>query len=187
LFVSFFYFGYKAMIGNGTNQKNETNKFKKYYGDLWAKFLDKKIVVEVFADADYTGVGSNDTNKTTTMKAFVAWQSDPITIGLEYASQVITTENKQNVVPGGLSVFLRGPIMEKTLGFFARFDMWNPDQHTDNTGFTENFITAGLDWQPVSNVHIEPNLWMETYKDRSAAAIDRKSDVVGRVTFYAKL
>ncbi len=180
-------FGYKAMIGNGTNQKNENNKFKKYYADLFAMFMDKKIVVEVFADANYTGSVSNDTNKTTTMKGFVALQLEPITIGVEAATQVITVANKQNTVPGGISIFAHGPIMAKTLGFFARFDSWSPDQHTTTTGFSESFITAGLDWQPVSNVHIEPNIWVDTYKDRSAAGVDRKADVVGRVTFFAKI
>jgi len=179
-------FGYTAMISNGANQKNEFNKFKKYFGELFAMFLDKKIVVELVADENYTGAGSNDTNKAATLKGFVALQLDPITIGVEYAGQNQTTEGKPNVTPGGLSVFARGPIMEKTLGFFARFDTWNPDQNTTDKGFNENFITAGLDWQPVSNVHIEPNVWIDSYKDKSSANTDRKADVAGRLTFYSK-
>jgi hypothetical protein len=190
-------FGYTAMIGNGANQKDENNRFKKYYAELFAKFLDKKIVVEFVADADYRGARYNDdTTKTTLLKGFVALVLDPITVGLEYVGQNVVVANaKANVAPGGLSVFAHGPIMEKTLGWFARFDMFNPDANTasgastlaSGKSYSENFITAGLDWQTVAGIHIEPNLWMDMYSDKASTKIDRKPDVVGRVTFFAKM
>jgi hypothetical protein len=180
-------FGYTAMIGNGANQKDETNKFKKYYAEVYAMFLDKKIIVEFFADANYTGANSNDTNKSTTLKGFIALNTDPITVGVEYAFQNQTVKNNPNVTPGGLSIFAHAPIVEKTLAAFARFDMFTPNSGLTDRGFKENFITAGLDWQPITNVHIEPNIWIDTYTDQSAAALERKSDIVGRVTFFTKL
>ena len=38
-------FGYDVMVGNGTGAKPEGDKYKWFYGDVWGKFLDKKLYV----------------------------------------------------------------------------------------------------------------------------------------------
>ena len=86
--------------------------------------------------------------------------------------------------------------MAKQLMWFARYDMFDPDSkatgsNVDNSlpaSWKENFITAGLDWQPdmTANAHIIPNVWIDTYKDKSSAALDREAIVVGRMTFMYK-
>ena len=64
--------------------------------------------------------------------------------------------------------------------------------------YNEGFLTVGLDYTPNKNVHIMPNIWMNTYSDmRTKPAsydatkasdrtkyYDRKSDMVVRLTFF---
>jgi len=74
--------GYDVLIGNGTAQKLELDRYKKLYADLWAKFLDKKIIVNFYGDI--TGVQNSPYSKSTsTLKFFAAYKTAPITIGIE--------------------------------------------------------------------------------------------------------
>ncbi len=67
---------------------------------------------------------------------------------------------------------------------FARFDYYDPDTKSDSTGYKENFFTAGLDYMPIESVHFIPNVWVNSYSAKNSSAIERKADVVGRITFY---
>ena len=66
--------------------------------------------------------------------------------------------------------------------------MWNPDSKYTKAYYEEAFATAGLDWQPAANLHIMPNIWMESYSPTgSPAPAARTSDLVGRLTFFTKI
>jgi hypothetical protein len=123
-----------------------------------------------------------------TIKGMAGVILEPVTIGLSFAMQNQSKLGAKgaDVSPNGLSAFARGAIMEKTLAWFARFDMYNPDSKNDTIGYKENFITAGLDWQPEKDVHVMPNIWVNTWSDKSAAATKRDADIVGRLTFFYK-
>ena len=99
----------------------------------------------------------------------------------------------------GLSVFARGTLVKDKLNFFARTDFFNPNNKIDNNKYNkyvgntggyndpstkENFITAGLDYTPMKNVHLMPNLWLNHYKNQGFATKYNVSDVVARLTFY---
>src|ERR1700761_5883937 len=43
-------FGYDLMVGNGSSAKPEGDNFKWLYGDVFAYFANKKIVVDLYAD-----------------------------------------------------------------------------------------------------------------------------------------
>jgi hypothetical protein len=88
------------------------------------------------------------------------------------------------------------------LRFFARFDAYNPDNKVDNSDYSkysgntgnyndpatrESFITAGLDFTPIKNVHLEPNIWYNHYKsqlDGATGVLNGDYDLVYRMTFY---
>jgi hypothetical protein len=182
-------FGYSVMIGDGSNKKPEFDKFKKYYASLNGFFFDKKLAVEAYTDYEPS---SDSTNKMT-MKFFAAYLMDPITIGVEYVQQPskqTLTVNKVTAAtsqdPTGLSIWARGQIIGTTLGYFARYDMWNPDADFTTAYYTETFMTAGLDWQPEANLHIMPNIWIDSYSAKNSAPT-RNADVVGRLTFFTKI
>jgi hypothetical protein len=178
-------YGYNFMIGNGSGAKPEADKFKKFYGDVFAKFANQKILVDLGADNEWTQAKPYQKNKTT-IKAFVAYQTTPITIGVEVFQQVqknntvfteaapSTVKDTVNAVASGISIFARGPIGKK-LGFVVRYDYYNPDSKFNLNNvyagsysgiYTESLILAGLDYTPVKNVHLIPNVWYDMYDNR---------------------
>ncbi len=200
-------YGYNLMVGNGTAQKIETDVFKKYYGDVYAKFLDKKLIVDLYADYEETHVEPRLHKSKTSYKLFVAYTAEKFTAGVELYQQ--TQKNYVSVADSasapeadttdasafGASVFLRGMLIKDKLNYFARFDVYDPDSRYDSEKYyfiggspvTETFITAGLDYTPNKNVHIIPNIWYNAYASRAKNATGRTkvdADIVARLTFY---
>ena len=176
-------FGYNFMVANGTAQKLEIDKYKKIYGEIYAKLMDQKIIIDLTSDYE----PSSTTQSKTTIHGMIAYQTDPITIGIEVVSQTQKnyavdsangTNTNANLVPFGFSAFLRGQIIHEKLNYFARFDNYNPDTKFSTSTlypkaspypankYSENFITAGLDFMPVKNVHVMPNIWVDSYKNK---------------------
>jgi len=204
-------FGYTVLVGNGTSAKPETDNFKWFYGDVYAKFFNKRLVIDLYQDYEKLNWGVyvpgakagtespnghwyHDRNMT---KLFAAWNAKKFTIGTEIFQNTILGDVKVTGVDKntyyrtskstGMSVFVRGRILSnkegnQKLGFFARYDNYDPtgnlgaivgDKNTASyTASTSNyepttkegFLTYGIDFQPIKNVHIMPNVWMNTYK-----------------------
>ncbi len=184
-------YGYTAMIGDGSNKKPDFSKYKKYYASLNGFFLDHHLAAEAYFDY----MPQSDSTHYMTMKFFAAALFDPCSIGLEYVMQpavenYVLTGNKSATAndqdPTGLSIWARGKIIGSTLGYFARYDMWNPDSKYTQAYYQEGFATAGLDYQPENNLHIEPNVWLTSYNAQNGAAT-RAGDLVYRLTFFTKI
>lgn len=173
---------YMAMIGNGSGQKPESNKYKKYYGSLLYKPLPE-IFLEGYADFEPAG----SDRSTTTVKGFAAYQSENAAAGVEVVRQQLTQGGTAGAdrVPFGFAVFVRARIPGTTdLGAFARYDHYDPDTKVSGAGYTEDFFTAGLDVVPVKDLHLMPNIWVNTYADKGASGVSPDADVVGRMTFF---
>lgn len=187
--------GYDLMIGNnsqaglGSASNPNTGFFKAVYGDVYAKLLNKRLIFDLYADYMKTAsttstVGTQSHNM---FKGFAAYTTPKITFGIEAYTQKIqngvtntTTKQADNAHVQAISVYAHGAIYKDKLGFFARYDSYNPDDdfnaadiYTVNTNlaayspFTkEHFYTAGLDFTPVKSVHFEPNIWLMQYKDQ---------------------
>jgi len=206
-------YGYDALIANGTGVVSDAtinpttppagaNIFKKFYGDLWAKFIDQKLVIQLYGDYYRTQLQPYEQSKTT-LKGFVAYQTKPITVGVTVFQQTQQngaiikkpTADTATQIPFGFSVFVRGNIITDKLAFFARYDNYNPDVNfstsdTYATGYTgalqEQFIVAGLDYSPIKNVHFIPNLWLDIYHnatDGVTGKVANDNDIVPRITF----
>ncbi len=172
-------FAYTAMVSNGNGQKPENDKYKKYYFAFNAKPV-KGLIAEVYADYE-TALASKTK---TTLKGFAAYQAEKFTIGLEAVQQI---QNKANTdssdrKPFGISVFASGQIMEQWNGI-VRIDMFDPDTKSSKTGYKEIFLTAGIDYAAHKNVHIMPNIWVNSYSGKGSAA-KRSADVAARLTFF---
>ena len=207
-------FGYVLMVGNnsqasllGASNPN-TGFYKIFYGDIWGKFLDKKLYVDIYADYARTApatfaIPGQEHNM---FKIFAAYQTKPISVGVEaYTQKFGYGVNKagaaEDATAQGLSIWARGAI-SKTLNYFARFDAYQPDtkfdptaSYTINTNYgaynptvKEQFYTLGLDYQPVKGVHFEPNIWLVDYKDNrnasTAGYVAPDHNLVGRFTVY---
>jgi hypothetical protein len=180
-------YGYSLMIGNGGGLKPENNKFKKYYASLYAKPVEG-LNVEVYTEFE---PNADDKNKVS-IKGVLAYQMPSFTIGVEAVQQTQkkTGVNNSDIKPLGISSYVWGTLVKdkKTkapkLNAFARFDYYDPNTALDSVGFRENFITAGIDYMPVPSVHIMPNVWINTYTDKSTAKIKKDADIAARLTFF---
>jgi len=229
-------FGYTVMVANGNGAKAEADNYKWFYGDVWGKFFDKHLIVDIYQDYEkidwgvfvkgYNGPRYHDRNMT---KLFAAWNTPFITIGFEgfmntILGDVNVTGKDNNTYyrttrAMGTSLFVRGRIIGDKLGYFARFDNYDPTGNLSNIAGEANtakytagtsqyepttkemFSTFGFDFTPIKNVHIMPNVWLNTYE--SGLAADGKNsagasyasmnpnvngskgtDAVYRLTFY---
>ncbi|BAU53014.1 hypothetical protein [Mucilaginibacter gotjawali] len=209
-------FGYVVMLGNNSQASllsaanANTGFYKIVYGDLWAKFFDKKLFLDIYADAAKTApataaIGGQQHNM---FKIFAAYNTKPITIGVEAYTQSFTngvtnstTKTVEDATAQGLSIWVKGGLA-KNLNYFARYDTYNPDtkftaadSYAANTNYSsytptvkEQFYTAGLDYTPYKNVHFEPNVWLVDYKDQRTSTttgyVAPDHTLVFRFTFF---
>jgi hypothetical protein len=213
-------FGYNLMVGNGSSAKPESDNFKWFYGDIYAMALDKKLVFDIYADYERLNWTSTWHHSRQMTKAYIAYNTPALTVGVEGYVNVLKNDNLATRItprPGGfaadtltsnaigISAYVHGDIVKNKLRFFARYDNTKPNSKVDNTTYTkyanaagnydynnkEQFITAGLDFTPVKNVHFMPNIWYNGYKSEQNATIapdgskmKSDADVVYRLTFY---
>lgn len=203
-------FGYDLMAANGTGAKPEGDNYKWLYGDIWAKFLDKKLYLNLYADYSRMSPVAGMQHSRSMIKGFVAYTVPKFTLGLEAYSNNLQHDNQATEISTGnvdvltvnargISVFTHGTIVKDKLSFFARYDAFNPDNKIDNNKYNkyvgntsgyndpstkEQFITAGLDFTPVKNVHLMPNIWSNKYTNQGFASKYDANDFVYRLTFY---
>jgi len=209
-------FGYILMVGNNSQasllaaNNASTGFYKIVYGDLWAKFFNQKLYVDIYADYAKTApatvvIPGQEHNM---YKIFASYTTKPFTIGAEaytqkFASGVTnsTSHLPEDATAQGISVWVRGKVAANW-NFFARYDSYNPntdfnaaDSYSINTNYgsynptvKETFWTAGLDYNPTKNVHFMPNIWLVDYKDNRNAAttgyVAPDHTLVYRLTFY---
>ena len=204
-------FGYNLMVGNGNNARPESDKFKAFYGDVYAKFFKKKLVIDLYADYQRLNWSPGFHHDRNMIKGFVAYTTPKLTVGVEAFYNTIKADDIDTKVAGGkdtlsntaaaVSVFVRGRIYKDKLGFFARYDNFTPSGNVNNTMYNndvpltsqydpntkEQFITAGIDFTPIKNVHIMPNIWYNSYQNvgpHNYGAANNSYDMVYRLTFY---
>ena len=180
--------GYNAMIGDGNGQKPESDRFKTFY--LSAPLRWGELRIEPYVDYQAVRVNAghaavSDTavnNDQATYKVFAGYQFRRWALGAEALARVNHQAGKPNQEPRGLSVFARGTLLP-TLAGFARLDEWRPDQRAANRVDTRLWI-AGLDWEPIPDVHVMPNLEAAQYLGRGTAIAPAHDDLQIRITLY---
>jgi len=210
-------FGYVAMVGDNTGASlltaanANTGFYKIFYGDIWGKFLNQKLLVDIYADYSQTApsTGIIDPQSHSMVKIFAAYLHPKVNVGVEAYTQQITqgvtnsiTKLPENATVNGLTIWAKGPIVKDKWAFFARFDTYNPDtqfntgaSYSVNTNFgnynptvKEQFYTAGLDFTPEKNIHFMPNFWTVYYRDQrdpaTAGYVGNDHTLVYRLTFF---
>ena len=103
------------------------------------------------------------------LKGFVGYTYEKFNFGVEVFQQIQKNAGGKDIdaAPLGISTFVWGNLLGREnkpiLNAFARYDMFNPDSKNDSTGYKENFITIGLDYMPIENIHFMPNVWVNSY------------------------
>lgn len=183
--------GYNAMVGDGNGPKPETDRFKTFYFSAPLRWGDLRL--EPYADyqpvrIDAGKAATSDTvvnNDQATYKVFAGYEFRRWALGLEALSRVSHQAGKPNQEPRALSVFARGTFHPLLAGF-ARLDEWRTDVRTARRVDTRLWI-AGLDWQPVKDVHLMPNVEIAQYVSRGGAVLPASQahhDVQARITLY---
>lgn len=200
--------GYNIMVGNGTVSKPENNNFKWFYGDVYTKLFNKKLVLDLYADytkIDWTTAWHHDRCM---VKGLVAYTTPKVTVGIEAFMISLmnddiatTTANKTDTITTkamAVSVYVRGRIYKDILGFFIRYDNYNPSENNNNSIYEkyvpvtttydpntkEQFFTAGFDYSPISKIHIMPNVWYNTYNNAGPSNLYNAYDLVYRLSIY---
>jgi hypothetical protein len=210
-------FGYDILIGNNTSSSllsaanANTGFYKAFYGNVYAKFFNQSLIFDLYADYMRTAPATAPVGgqARSMVKGFVAYTTPKITIGIEGYIQKIANcltdgaaKTSANATVNAISVFSHGAIYTDKLGFFARYDSYNPDHgfnaanvYTVNTNLTayspftkEHFVTAGLDFTPAQNIHFAPNIWFIQYKDQrdpsTTGYLPDSHVLVYRITFF---
>ncbi|HTJ14504.1 MAG TPA: hypothetical protein VL547_20840 [Dinghuibacter sp.] len=212
-------FGYDLLVANGSSAKPVayTNNFKWFYGDIWAKLLNKHLLLDLYADYYRYNWTPTWHHSRQMIKGYVAYTTPKLTVGVEGFINTLKADAIQtptagavdtaNAVAQALSVYVRGSIYKDKLGFFVRMDSYNPNKnltssnvtnYTKSVGNTSNyyeqangnqdnvhetFVTAGIDFTPIKQVHIMPNVWYDHYHTMGNPTPDNH-DLVWRMTFY---
>jgi hypothetical protein len=179
---------YWMKIGDNSGQTPETDKYKRYYGSLYVK---SGTQFQATAYGDYESEpgkfdafdGQTKSNGRITLAGFLnVREPDQYSFGLEGFYHI--TQN--NLVTGpagplenqnafGITAFAWGSVADR-LRLIGRFDAYN-----SNTAATKNavyLIIGAIDYMPVKDIHLMPNIWVQSY-----AADNTTSDVVARMTF----
>jgi hypothetical protein len=139
-------FGYNLLVANGSSDKPASTSFKWFYGDVWAMFLDKHIIVDAYADYQRLNWQPFYHHDRQMLKGFIAYSSSPITVGVEGFVNNIRADTKATKIGGGsdtiatkangVAFFVHGDIVPNKLRFFARVDLYNPNSNVDNSKYT---------------------------------------------------
>src|SRR5690348_4143832 len=98
-------FGYDVMVGNGTGAKPEGDKYKWFYGDIWGKFLDKKLYINFYADYQRMAPIDGLQHSRNMFKGFVAYNVPAFTIGVEgYINNLKNDDQATEISTGDVDV-----------------------------------------------------------------------------------
>ena len=169
--------GYSAMIGDGTGQKPETNRDKRFY--LALPLRVSTLRVEPYVDYE-NGPASTDK---ATYKVFAGFEPPHSAIGIE-AYDRVTHAPAGNAELRAWSVFARWS-RDPRCTLFARVDGWDPNRRSANR-LEEQLWIAGVDFQPVKDVHVIPNVEATQYDATGSFVAPAHHDLQARITFYYK-
>lgn len=143
-------YGYDLMVGNGSSARPENDNFKWFYGDVYAFFFNKKLVVDLYADYEKLNWTSSWHHSRQMVKGYVAYSfpstnnadTSALTIAVEgfinnlkqdnFATKISGGTDTLDAVAKGISVYVHGSIVPNKLRFFARYDAFNPTNKIDN-------------------------------------------------------
>jgi hypothetical protein len=189
--------------------------YKWLYGDAFVGFLNHKLIIDFYADYQRQNwvMGDHGHAARQMNKLAIVWVDKKFTIGTEAfinglkQCEVGTSATAKDTLDGrstGISLYAHANIIQTKLRVWIRYDLYNPNTKYDNTTYTkyaalytvstsyepnnkERFLSFGLDYSPINNVHVMPNIWYNKYIGQQAnltgsAAHDH--DLVWRMTFY---
>jgi len=189
--------------------------YKWFYGDVYVGFLKNHLILDAYADYQRQNwvAGPHGHSYRQMLKGSIVWVDKKFRVGVEgYSNKLAQAEaatrgaivDTLDGTATGLSLYGHYNLIGSKFSVFARYDFYNPNTKYDNTTYSkykslytvsttydpnnkEGFLSAGVDYSPVNNVHIMPNIWYNRYKGQQSGltgAAAHDYDLVYRVTFY---
>ncbi|MFO7978922.1 MAG: hypothetical protein R6U64_09695 [Bacteroidales bacterium] len=180
--------GYNIMAANATGSGEENLEHKIFYLNLWSSLLQRRLYLEIYQDYNKLQAAGS----VATTKGFAAWNRPGYTIGAELAHQLLSQSgySGQNISVLGFSAFAHADIIGDQLRAFARYDSYDPDRgfsisHYDpqeSMPFQEHFFLVGLDISLMKNIDLMPNIWINSYKNKTEGQTTPATEVAARIT-----
>jgi len=176
---------YYLMIGNGEGTKIENNIFKKIYSSIYGTILNNKVTYQI----NYDFEKKSNYESASLFKFFSVYQHKKFAIGIEPYLYILedTTTNKDF----GFTTFIKNVLIEDKLNSFIRFDYYNNNFNKNINGYKELLLLAGIDIKPGKEndkkISIIPNLWSMFYLKKTENMINRKPDIILRLTMHYKI
>ncbi|MBI2419047.1 MAG: hypothetical protein HYV28_14340 [Ignavibacteriales bacterium] len=197
-------YNYSFMYANGSGQRLETNKYKRYYAHFQVKPI-KNFQATLYADmstkSPITDPNSKTTpkatigNNTTTFAAFAGYAvKDQFSIGFEWFYQSLSNGIKKgtavpydmsNLVATGYTLYASYNFT-KTMAAVARYDYFDPATDSDVLfkGDSRNYFMLGGEYKLDKNLSVIPNVLLETYESVPNGGRSYKSSITPRVTIF---
>jgi hypothetical protein len=143
----------RLAVYNGTGVTAENDKVKKFAMAV-GNWFDKSSVLELYVDYENVGGGRS----TITGKLFYGMSALKYTLGGEAFYRMNRKfSGTADVTPVGGSIFGWYEMM-KSLRAVVRVDASDDDLSVTTTGYRDVYANVGMDYAPVPEVHVIPNL-----------------------------
>ena len=190
-------FNYWLMFGDGSGNKPEVDKYKRYYAHVQVNPF-KNFTMTLYADLNsrpkindpgsVTNPQATLSNNSLTYAFFAGYkEKNKFSLGVEtFLNQL------QNGMTGstgikdknalGISAFASYNFREN-FSVTGRFDYFDPNTDSDMKGDSRNFFIFSLNYKPHEKVTVSPNVLIETYESLpNGREID--ASVTPQVTLY---
>lgn len=194
-------FKYWVMIGDGSGNKPETDKYKRFYAHLQYNPV-KNLSVTLYGDLKSkpsvsnfldSSIGEKISNNSLTYALLLGYkEKDKFSIGAEGFYNTIQNEVRyfsshpdaqKPKDQNGMGVSFFGSYnFSQQLSVVGRFDYFDPNTNTDFKGDSRNWFIFSLNYKPVDKVTISPNVIVETYEAINGRSI--AASVTPRITIY---
>ncbi|MDT7924658.1 MAG: hypothetical protein RRA60_07780 [Chlorobiota bacterium] len=165
-----------AMLGNGSSVRAEGDRYKKLYGSALLQ-LPGGVAVELYGDWEPMG----NARERTTAKVTVGYRAESAAVGVEAFGHESGTTH-----PAGMSAFGWIQLLgQPDLRLVARADWVDRDRRQQDAGERVVFGLFGVDYRPLPQLQLMPNLWWLRRVPKSAAESPTTMAVV-RMSFFVR-
>lgn len=189
-------FKYWVMIGDGSGNRPETDKYKRFYAQLQYNPI-KNLSVALYGDLK-TKRSVNDFPVTSNPPSTVSNDDITYAFSLGYKEKEIFSVGAQAYINTTLNELVSDSGLENRnglgLSFFGsynfssqisvtgRYDYFDRNSDSGFKGDSRNLFIFSMNYKPADKVVISPNVIIETYESRFGRSID--ASVTPRLTLY---
>lgn len=189
-------FRYWIMIGNGSGNRPETDKYKRFYGHLQivpikqftaTLYTDLRARPDILDPTSTVPSAELISNNDITYAVFLGYsEKNFYSFGIEgFLNQrqngLLVDNELKSRSAYGFSVFGSYQFSDK-LGITGRFDNFDPNSDSNFDGDSRNLIIFSVNYKPVEKVTISPNVIIESYESIKGRSVD--ASVTPRITFF---